>query len=90
MDDTLHLIYHFVRPSSAVSTEPNERLNAAIRYSAPALLTSTLSLVAGFAIIALSSTPAVSEFGLLCLAAIAIALVADLTFLPALIRRYWR
>ena len=90
MDDTLHLIYHFVRPSSAVSTEPNERLNAAIRYSAPALLTSTLSLVAGFAIIALSSTPAVSEFGLLCLAAIAIALAADLTFLPALIRRYWR
>ena len=90
MDDTLHLIYHFVRPSLAVSTEPNKRLNAAIRYSAPALLTSTFSLVAGFAIIALSSTPAVSEFGLLCLAAIAIALAADLTFLPALIRRYWR
>ena len=90
MDDTLHLIYHFVRPSSAVSTDPSDRLNDAISYSAPALMTSTFSLVAGFAIIALSSTPAVSEFGLLCLAAIAIALVADLTFLPALIRRFWR
>jgi uncharacterized protein len=45
--------------------------------------------MAGFAIIALSSTPAVSEFGLLSLAAIAIALIADLTFLPALIRRFW-
>ena len=89
MDDTLHLIYQFVRPSSAISMEPNERLNTAIRYSAPALMTSTFSLVTGFAIIALSSTPAVNEFGVLCLVAIAIALIADLTFLPALIRRFW-
>ena len=90
MDDTLHLIYHFIRPSGKLSIGSEDRLNAAIRYSAPALLTSTISLVAGFAVIAISNTPAVREFGLLCLVAITIALIADLTFLPALIRRYWK
>lgn len=90
MDDTLHLTYHFLRPDASRLTQSAPvRLEGAIRYAAPALLTSTISLMAGFAIIALSSTPAVSEFGLLCLAAIAIALIADLTFLPALIRRFW-
>ena len=90
MDDTLHLLYHFLRPDASLSTQPLQlRLEGAIRYASPALLTSTISLMAGFFIIALSSTPAVSEFGLLCLVAIAIALMADLSFLPALIRRYW-
>ena len=90
MDDTLHLLYHFLRPHASMSTQPLQpRLEGAIRYATPALLTSTISLIAGFFIIALSNTPAVSEFGLLCLVAIAIALLADLTFLPALIRRYW-
>lgn len=90
MDDTLHLLYHFLRPDASMSTQPLQpRLEGAIRYATPALLTSTIALIAGFFIIALSNTPAVSEFGLLCLVAIAIALLADLTFLPALIRRYW-
>jgi len=90
MDDTLHLLYHFLRPHASMSTQPLQpRLEGAIRYATPALLTSTISLIAGFFIIALSNTPAVSEFGLLCLVAIAIALLADFTFLPALIRRYW-
>ena len=90
MDDTLHLTYHFLRPdASGVVQSAPVRLEGAIRYAAPALLISTISLMAGFTIIALSSTPAVSEFGLLCLAAIAIALIADLTFLPALIQRFW-
>ena len=40
-------------------------------------------------IIAFSATPAVADFGLLCVFAVLVALIADLLLLPALIRRFW-
>ena len=89
MDDTLHLIYHFNHLSNKGTATHTEQLESALRYATPALLISTLALVSGFFIIALSGTPAVREFGLICLFSFVIALAVDLTFLPALVRRYW-
>jgi predicted RND superfamily exporter protein len=88
MDDTIHLLYHF-RKQHFKGKTVSEALTQSIGYTAPALIVSSVSLSAGFLIIAFSYTPAVADFGLLCLLAVIIALITDLLLLPALIRRFW-
>lgn len=88
MDDTLHLLYHF-RTYSSEKKSVSKALSQSLVYTTPALIISTISMSAGFLIISLSRTPAVADFGALCLFAMLIALATDLMLLPALIRRFW-
>lgn len=88
MDDSLHLLYHF-RKSITSGYSVSEALNHAVSYTTTALVVSSVSLSAGFMIITFSATPAVADFGLLCVFAVLVALIADLLLLPALIRRFW-
>lgn len=88
MDDTIHLLYHF-RKEHFNGQTVSDALTQSIGYTTPALIVSSASLSAGFLIIAFSYTPAVADFGLLCLLAVIIALITDLLLLPALIRRFW-
>ena len=87
MDDTIHLMYNYKR-YKAMSMSAVDAMNQAIIYTAPALFASSLALMAGFLVISSSAVPAVKVFGILCAIAVCAALLMDLLFLPALLKKY--
>lgn len=87
MDDTIHLVYKY-RRSKIISGSPKERIDEAMHYTGSALISTTIALVGGFLIIASSATPSVSDFGILCAVTVAIALVTDIFYLPALLKQF--
>lgn len=87
MDDTIHLVYKY-RKSKTVQGTPKQRMDNAINYTGGALFSTTIALVGGFLIIASSATPSVKDFGLLCATTVAIALITDIFYLPALLKRF--
>ena len=87
MDDTIHLVYKY-RKSTTISGTSEERIDKAMHYTGSALFSTTVALVAGFLIIASSATPSVRDFGLLCAVTVAIALITDIFYLPALLKRF--
>jgi predicted RND superfamily exporter protein len=89
MDDTIHLVYKYRKDKSNTDTA-EIRMNNAMTYTGTALFSTTVALVAGFLIIASSATPSVREFGLLCSITVAIALITDIFYLPALLKKFDR
>ncbi|SHG84461.1 efflux RND transporter permease subunit [Winogradskyella jejuensis] len=89
MDDTIHLVYKY-RRSKTVKGSAKERMDNAINYTGGALFSTTIALVGGFLIIASSATPSVRDFGLLCATTVAIALITDIFYLPALLKKFDR
>jgi len=89
MDDTIHLVYKY-RRSKTVIGSPETRMNNAMTYTGSALFSTTFALVAGFLIIASSATPSVRDFGLLCAVTVAIALITDIFYLPAILKKFDR
>lgn len=87
MDDTIHLVYKY-RRDKGDKTSPEIRMNTAMTYTGSALFSTTIALVAGFLIIASSATPSVREFGLLCAITVAVALITDIFYLPALLKKF--
>ncbi len=85
MDDTIHLMNKFKLYRSA-NLSITESIDKAVSYTGGALFSTTISLVCGFLIVGLSDVSSVSTFGLLCAFTILMALVADIFFLPALIK----
>ncbi|AXT18676.1 RND transporter [Flavobacteriaceae bacterium AU392] len=84
MDDTIHLTYKYKKNTGAVIS----KMDNAIIYTGDALFSTTIALVFGFLIIGFSGVISVSTFGLLCAFTVAAALLADLLFLPALIKTF--
>ena len=89
MDDTIHLVYKYKRVKGASGTS-EKRINKAMMYTGGALFSTTIALVGGFLIIASSATPSVKDFGLLCAITVAIALITDIFYLPALLKKFDR
>ena len=87
MDDTIHLVYKY-RKSKTVTGSSELRMDNAMRYTGGALISTTIALVGGFLIIASSATPSVRDFGLLCSVTVAIALITDMFYLPALLKKF--
>lgn len=87
MDDTIHLVHKY-RKSQRIQGTPELRMNNAMHYTGGALLSTTIALVGGFLIIASSATPSVSDFGALCAVTVAIALITDIFYLPALLKSF--
>lgn len=87
MDDTIHLVYKY-RRSNTIKGPSEKRINNAMHYTGGALFSTTIALVGGFLIISSSAVPSVRDFGLLCAVTVAIALITDIFYLPALLRRY--
>lgn len=87
MDDTIHLIYKYKR-TKAIKGSAELRINKAVHYTGGALFSTTIALVAGFLIISTSAVPSVSDFGLLCSVTVAMALITDILFLPALLKKF--
>ncbi len=89
MDDTIHLVYKY-RRSKTITGTPEERMDNAMHYTGSALFSTTIALVGGFLIIASSATPSVGDFGILCAVTVAIALITDIFYLPALLKKFDR
>ena len=87
MDDTIHLVYKY-RRSNTVTGSPESRMDNAMHYTGSALFSTTIALVGGFLIIASSATPSVGDFGVLCAVTVAIALITDIFYLPALLKKF--
>ncbi|RZN83864.1 MAG: RND transporter [Winogradskyella sp.] len=87
MDDTIHLVHKY-RKSKRVQGTSEERMDRAMHYTGNALFSTTIALVGGFLIIASSAVPSVRDFGLLCAVTVAIALITDIFYLPALLKRF--
>lgn len=89
MDDTIHLVHKY-RKSKRVQGTAEVRMNNAMHYTGSALLSTTIALVGGFLIIASSATPSVRDFGALCAITVTIALITDIFYLPALLKKFDR
>ena len=84
IDDTLHLL---VRYSRELKTHRDERkgIEASLRAQLHPILSTSLALAGGFAILYFSSFQPVRQFGLLSAGVILLALSADLLITPVLI-----
>ncbi|WP_396602518.1 RND family transporter [Algibacter sp. R77976] len=87
MDDTIHLVYKY-RRSENIKGTPVTRMDNAMSYTGKALFSTTIALVGGFLIISSSAVPSVRDFGLLCAITVAIALITDIFYLPALLKTF--
>ena len=87
MDDTIHLVYKY-RRSKSIKGTPEQRMNNAMKYTGGALFSTTIALVGGFLIISSSAVPSVRNFGLLCAVTVSIALITDVFYLPALLKKF--
>ena len=93
VDDTIHMLYRYhlkksskPNPPAMYKTEGNQRWIAHMLADAgPALLISSIALIAGLAVGLLSSFRPVMELAMLSMAVIFLATVTDLILLPALL-----
>jgi len=85
VDDTIHFMTKYLEYRRQ-GKSPAEASTATIQHCGDAMVTSTITLVGGFAILAFSTFELNKGMGILSAIVIAIALFFDLLFLPSLIR----
>lgn len=84
VDDTIHFVHHYLHGDST----PNEAVKQAYFSVGYAMLFTTVIIGVGFALLAFSDFVPSVLFGLLTALAMMVALVTDLTLLPALLTRF--
>jgi predicted RND superfamily exporter protein len=85
VDDTIHFLVRF-REEREGGAPLDQCLRATFLGAGPALVFTTVLLVAGLGLLATSSLSATSDFGALAVSTLVAALAADLVVLPALLR----
>lgn len=85
VDDSVHLLTKYLRGRREKGFTVEDAIRYAFRMVGPAIVTTTLILTAGFAVLALSTFKINAEMGLLTAMAIGLALIFDFLFLPALL-----
>jgi len=85
VDDTVHLLSKYLRARREKQYQPKEAIVYALSTVGRALIITSIVLIAGFSILALSSFELNSGMGLLTAIIIACALLADFLFLPPLL-----
>ena len=85
VDDTIHYLTRYRMELPALKWDYRLANDRTIMTTGLALITTTGILVTGFLILVFSSFTPTADFGLLAALTILIALVCDLTFLPALL-----
>ncbi|MEE4359976.1 MAG: MMPL family transporter [Pseudomonadales bacterium] len=83
VDDTVHVLSRYRRLRGVQAPAP--AMNAVVRSVAPALMLTTVTLVAGFAVLAASSFAINAQLARITLLTVVIALAVDLLALPALV-----
>jgi hypothetical protein len=87
VDDTIHFLSHYNKEIKNGKT-PEEAVGILLTYTGPALLYTTVILVAGFGVFVFSKFVPNINFGMLCAIVLTMALITDLIFLPALLIRF--
>lgn len=85
VDDTIHYVHRYLEENKHGEGDAVKATNVSVGY---ALIYTTLIIVLGFASLMLSDFVPSILFGLLTSAAMAFALLTDLTVLPVLLSRY--
>ena len=85
VDDTIHFLSKYLRARRERAMSAEDALRYAFNTVGVALTVTTVVLVAGFLVIAQSNFQVNSQMGLLTAITIAIALIVDFLFLPALL-----
>ncbi len=85
VDDSFHLVDRY---RYAVGSAPEERIGYAITHTLLAVSASTLVVSAGFFVLGVSDFTLTRNLGVLTASAMIVCLIADLTLLPALLRRW--
>jgi hypothetical protein len=85
VDDTVHLMGRYMQARRQQGLAPDDAIRFAFRSTGVALWITSLALVSGFSILALSSFQLNSDLGLLVAVIIMTALIADFLLLPALL-----
>lgn len=85
VDDTVHLLTKFLRGRREKAMTTEDAVRYAFRTVGPAILTTTVILTIGFAVLTASTFKINSEMGQLTAMAVAIALIFDFLFLPAVL-----
>ncbi len=88
VDDTVHFMSKYLRARREQGCSSEEAVRYAFHTVGPALWVTTLVLMAGFGVLALSDFKLNSGMGLLTALTIGLALVADFLFLPPLLMRF--
>jgi predicted RND superfamily exporter protein len=84
VDDTIHVLANYNRYRSH-GMGPRESIEEVLHHTAPALITTSLILVMAFGTFAFATFVPNLYFGVLTALILAVALITDLTFLPALL-----
>lgn len=84
VDDSIHLVTRF-RRQFFLTGNYQKAMTLAMRDVGPALIITTLILIGAFSCYMLSDMQVITSFGLLLSLSIAVALIADLLFMPALL-----
>ena len=85
VDDTIHFLIRYRMELPELGWHYRDANDKTIMTTGLAMTTTTGILVAGFLILTFSSFRPTADFGLLAAATIFVALICDLTFLPALL-----
>ncbi|RMF85868.1 MAG: RND transporter, partial [Nitrospirae bacterium] len=85
VDDTIHILSRYLRNRRDRGLDPEAAVAAAVASVGVAVVTTSVILVAGFAVLATSHFRVNAEMGALSALVIAIALAADLLLLPPLV-----
>ncbi len=84
VDDTIHFLAHYARARERGNSVA-EAVDATLDRVGPALIATTLILVAGCAVLMISTLPQVAMFGFLTVITLLAALIGDLIVLPAIL-----
>ncbi|MGC6417163.1 MAG: efflux RND transporter permease subunit [Bradymonadia bacterium] len=88
VDDTVHFLHHF-KTSFGPRVSCQDALRHVSYHAGQAMITTSIVLTAGFAVLCFAENAAVFRFGFLTALTIAAALLTDLIVLPALLRRVY-
>jgi len=85
VDDTVHFLSKYLRARREMQLLPDEAVKFAFSTVGVALLITSITLMAGFAILSLSGFRVTAEMGLLSAVTIGFALFADYFLLPPML-----
>ncbi len=85
VDDTIHFLSKYLHARRQEKLSSEAAICYAFKTVGPAMVTTTMTLIAGFSILAFSAFRLNSDMSLLTAITIAVALIADFILLPALL-----
>lgn len=87
VDDTVHSLTKYLRGRRTLGLDPEGAVRYTFSTAAPALLVTSIVLIAGFSVLAFSSFKINSDLGLLTAIILALGLIADFLLLPPLLMK---